>query len=343
MINLKNLNFVELKNFIKKINEPNFRAQQILKWLSDGVENFYEMSNISEKTRKKLISSSYISKIDIKKKIVSEIDRTTKYLFKLDDLNYIESVLMKYKHGFTVCISTQVGCKMNCKFCASSKNGWFRNLTCSEMIDQILAISKDSKIKISNIVLMGIGEPLDNYENIIKFLSIINCVHGLNISYRRITISTCGLANKIIDLAEKKFQITLSVSLHATNDKIRNSIMPINLKYNLKTLINACKYYVANTKRRITFEYALIREINDKTEDANKLSELVRGILCHINLIEINPIHEINFDKPNSNSVTKFIQILRKNKINVTLRRKMGEEINASCGQLRNKIINEEY
>lgn len=341
-INLKNFSFLELKEFVVgDLLEPKFRAKQLWEWLYRGVENFEQMTNISKTIRLKLEKIAYISTLFIKEKLVSKIDSTIKYLFFLEDGSFIETVLMKYDSHYSVCISTQVGCKMNCAFCASSKNGWVRNLLVSEMVDQILCVLNDNKDikRISNVVLMEIGEPLDNFENVVKFLSILNDANGFSIGHRNVCVSTCGLVDKIAKLAENNFKITLSVSLHAPTDEIRNSLMPINKSFNIKSLINTIKNYQEVTKRRVCFEYLLIKGLNDSPNDAKKLLLLLKGIISHVNLINVNPIFESNFQKSDKNDVINFIKILKANSITVTVRRKLGSDINAACGQLRIKNL----
>lgn len=290
---------------------------------------------LSKELREDLKSKVTINKMEVWKKFESEIDSTKKYLFLLEDGNIIESVLMEYKHGFSVCISTQVGCKMGCSFCASTKDGFIRNLSPAEMLNQIYMIQKDIGQSISNVVLMGSGEPLNNYENTLKFLNIIHDEKGQNISYRNITISTCGVVPRIYDLAKENIPITLSISLHTPFDKEREEIMPINKKYKLDELLKACKAYEETTSRRITFEYTLIKGVNDSSAHIEELAKLLRGLNCHVNVIPLNPIKEYNKDRPSKEDVEKFYKALDKRKIPVSIRREMGGDISASCGQLR--------
>ncbi len=338
-INLKDLTYDELCGFVTDLGEARFRAKQIFEWLYRGAESFEDMSNISKELRNKLSEVSYIGSLKIEEKYVSAIDETRKYLLQLNDGNYIEAVLMKYEHGYTICVSSQIGCRMGCKFCASTLRGKERDLTPGEIIDQVLCVQKDLGERISNIVMMGIGEPLDNFENVLKFLDIVSCPQGLNIGQRHISLSTCGLVDKIRELADKKLQITLSVSLHAPDDETRSAIMPVNKKYNISRLMEACDYYAGITGRRISFEYTLISGVNDSTEGADKLARLLRGKLCHVNLIPVNKVSETGFDKSAKSRVEAFRKRLEERGITATVRREMGSDINAACGQLRNRKI----
>ncbi len=342
MIDLKDLTYEELSDFVVSIGEPKFKAKQIFSWLHKGVRSFDEMTDISKKTKEKLLEKAFVSTLNIKEKYVSKIDKTTKYLFELEDGNSIETVVMYYKHGISVCISSQVGCRMGCNFCASTIGGLYRSLTPGEILNQVIFAGKDIGERISNIVMMGIGEPLDNYENVIKFLKNVNCEHGLNIGYRHISLSTCGIVEKIYDLAKENFPITLSVSLHAPNDKIRNEIMPISHKYSIDELIKACKDYIKTTGRRISFEYSLISGVNDSRENAIELSRLLKGMLCHVNLIPVNQVKERGYKKGTKAEVNMFVETLIKNGINATVRRELGSDISASCGQLRKKLLDGE-
>ena len=339
MIDLKSLTYDELNEFIISLKEPKFRTKQIFTWLSRGVENFDEMTNISKATREKLAGACYISKLKIKEKYVSKIDKTTKYLFELDDGNCIESVVMYYKHGISICISSQVGCRMGCKFCASTIGGLYRSLSAGEILNQVIYAQKDIGERISNIVMMGIGEPLDNFDNVIKFLHNVNHPDGLNIGYRHISLSTCGVVDKIYKLAEERLPITLSVSLHAPNDEIRNAIMPINRKYNVEQLIKACRDYINTTTRRISFEYSLISGVNDSVENAKELAGLLKNMLCHVNLIPVNHVEESGFNKGSAAQIDAFMNKLISLGINTTVRRELGSDISASCGQLRKKTL----
>ena len=337
MIDLKDLEFDELAEFIESIGEAKFRAKQIFSWLHKGVSEFSEMTDISKDLQGKLSEKSYVSTLKIRKKLVSQIDGTTKYLFELEDGNCIESVVMYYNHGITICISSQVGCRMGCRFCASTIGGKVRDLTSAEILNQVIFAEKDLGKRIGNIVIMGIGEPLDNFENVIKFLHNVNNKNGLNIGYRHIALSTCGIVPKLYELAEEDLPITLSVSLHAPNNAIRDEIMPINHKYRIEELISACRDYIKKTSRRISFEYSLIDGVNNSLEAADELSRLVSGMLCHINLIPVNKIDEREYRSGDRKKIRAFCERLEKNGINATVRRELGSDINASCGQLRKK------
>nr|WP_176718844.1 23S rRNA (adenine(2503)-C(2))-methyltransferase RlmN [Caloranaerobacter ferrireducens] len=338
---LKSLTLDELKNLFESIGEKSFRGKQAFKWIHQRMINsINDITEFSKTLKDKLNYEYKITKLQIVKRFDSKIDETKKYLFLLEDGNIIESVMMKYKHGISVCISTQVGCKMGCSFCASTKGGFVRNLTPGEIVDQVYQIQKDLDVKVSNIVLMGSGEPLDNFDNVIKFLELIHCKSGQNLGYRHITLSTCGIVPKIYELANLKIPITLSISLHSAFDNERRKIMPIANKYTIKDILDACKYYVSKTNRRITFEYTLINGVNDSVRHANELTKLLSGILCHVNLIPLNPIKEANFKTSKDANVLKFKEILESRNINTTIRREMGGDINAACGQLRRDYMN---
>ncbi len=332
MVNLKDLTYDELTEYIVGLGEKKFRAKQIFAWLHRGVESFEEMTDISKVFAEKLKENSFISVPEIYAKYVSK-DGTVKFVWQLADGEFIESVVMQYKHGQSICISTQAGCNMGCKFCASTVGGKIRDLTAGEILDQVIFASKECG-KISNIVLMGIGEPLDNYDNVIKFLKNVGDENGLNIGYRHISLSTCGLVDKIYRLAEEKMPVTLSVSLHAPNDRIRSEIMPVNNKYNITELIEACRAYINTTGRRVSFEYTLIRDVNDTEKCASELAALLRGMQCHVNLI---PVNEARENIKQTVNVQKFKAALEKRNINATVRRQLGSDISASCGQLRAK------
>ena len=325
----------ELALFLE--NEPKYRVKQLFSWLHKGA-TFDEMTNLPKKMREELSEKSYIALPTILQKYVSKLDGTVKYLFKLYDGQCIESVVMKYKHGNTICISSQAGCKMGCKFCASTRNGWVRNLTPSEMLGQVLAAQKDTGLRISNIVLMGIGEPLDNYDNVMKFLRLVSLDEGLNIGLRHISLSTCGVVDKIYSLAEEDMALTLSVSLHHSNDNDRSALMPINKKWNIDSLLDACRAYFEKTGRRISFEYAVISGVNDNKQQADSLADLLikklPKIPYHVNLIPVNTVEGTGF-KSEIKSAMAFQANLEKRGINATIRRKLGSDINASCGQLR--------
>lgn len=335
MIDILSLYPNEIEELVGSLGEKKFRAAQIFSWLYKGAEDFSQMSNLSKPFIAKLRETAEIKKITIEKKLVSALDGTVKYLFGLDDGEKIESVFMRYKHGNTICISTQAGCKMGCAFCASTINGYRRNLLPSEMLLQILKTEQDTGERISNIVLMGIGEPLDNYDNVIRFLRLVNHKDGLNIGMRHISLSTCGLIDKIDRLAEEDIPLTLSVSLHSPDNETRRSIMPVANKWTVEELIDACKRYIRKTGRRISFEYALIAGVNDSEKDAEKLGKMLSAMLCHVNLIPINPVMEKNYKKSEKNFIEVFTRTLEKYKISVTVRRKLGSDIDASCGQLR--------
>jgi len=337
MKNIKDYNLEDLKEEFIKLEEKPFRAEQVFKWLyTTNTTSFDDMTNLSLELRNKLQSQYTICNYEIIQKQESK-DGTKKYLFKLLDGNAIETVLMEYKHGKSICVSTQVGCKMGCKFCASTGIPFIRNLTAGEIVEQILAVQRDQDVKISNVVFMGIGEPLDNYDNVIKAIHILNNQKGLSIGARHISISTSGLVPKIYDLADENIQCTLSISLHATNDEKRTSMMPVNKKYPISELIEACKYYIGKTNRRISFEYALAKDNNDNLEDAKELVKLLKGMLCHVNLIPINKIENGAFYKSSNENIIKFRDYLNDRGIVATIRRELGSDIEAACGQLRRK------
>lgn len=337
---IKSLNLSELTEMIIRLDMPKYRAKQIYKWLHvKNVNDFLDMTDISNKDISLLVENFYISSLKIAKRLVSKIDNTVKYLYMLDDGNCIESVLMKYKHGYSVCVSTQVGCKMGCKFCASTIAGFVRNLTPGEILEQVYSANRDCPERISNVVLMGIGEPLDNYDNVLKFLTLLSNEDGFNLSLRHVSLSTCGAVDKIYALAEHRLGLTLSVSLHAPNDEIRSASMPINNKWNMSELLNACRYYANATGRRISFEYALIHGVNDSDENAVLLAKKLKGMLCHVNLIPVNRVDETGFTPADSKRVRRFTDILTSFGINTTVRRTLGADINAACGQLRREQI----
>lgn len=340
MKDIKSIPLTVLKDLFKEDGIPAFRAEQIFLWLQKGsVSTFDEMKNIPKELRAKLGEKYYISVAKVEKKLISCYDNTIKYLYRLYDGHTVESVLMSYHHGNTLCLSTQVGCKMGCTFCATGKQGFKRNLTAGEMLCQVQASQIDSGRKINNLVLMGMGEPLDNYENVLDFLSIINDEKGLNIGMRHITLSTCGICDKIYDLADKKTQINLSVSLHAPNDTMRQKTMPINKKYGIDELLRACEYYAEQTRRRITFEYALIADVNDSEKNAQELASKLKNIHCHVNLIPVNPVKGAEYKPAQKKKTIKFLSVLEKGGINATVRRTLGADINASCGQLKSETL----
>ena len=338
MTDIKSLTKQELDSVIKDMGLPSFRSQQIYQWLHrEGVSSFDEMTNLSKDLRQKLSESFFIPHCEIEQKYESRLDETVKYLFKLYDGEYIESVIMKYKYGYTICVSSQVGCKMGCTFCASTLAGFKRNLLPAEMESQLHAAQRDLNIRISHIVLMGIGEPLDNYDNVIKFIRSVNNENGLNISMRDITLSSCGIVDKMYALMNEGMPITLTISLHAPNDEIRSKTMPINKKYGVDEVIAACKEYYNKTSRRVSFEYTLIKDFNDTPECARELSEKLKGGGFHVNLIPVNDVEERGNIRSSDKAVNNFLEILKLNSINATIRRTLGKDINASCGQLRRK------
>lgn len=325
----------ELEAALAEIGEKKFRAKQIYEWLHvQRVSEFDKMSNISLSLRTKLDEEFYINSINIVKKLESHIDNTVKYLYELSDGNHVECVMMEYKHGNSLCISTQVGCKMGCRFCASTIAGFKRNLLPSEMLLQIYTAEKESGKHVDSLVLMGIGEPLDNFDNVVKFLQLLSYETGKNMSLRHVSLSTCGLVNRIYDLAEYKFGLTLSISLHAVTDKKRSEIMPVNNRFCISELLQACRDYIDKTGRRISFEYSVIHGVNDSPEDAAGLIKLLKNMNCHVNLIPVNEIKERDF-KANRKSLEKFEEMLIKGGLNATTRRTLGADINAACGQLR--------
>lgn len=334
---IKSLTVEELENLITDMGEPKFRAGQIFKWLQGGVTSFDQMTDIPLKLRARLENDCYIASLKILRKLRSRIDGTVKYLYELYDGETIESVLMKYEHGYSLCISTQVGCRMGCSFCATGLGGIVRNLTSSEMLAQITTAQLDENIRISNVVMMGMGEPLDNFENSVRFLQLVSHPKGLNIGLRHISLSTCGLVSGIEKLKEYNFPITLSVSLHAPFDSIRSDMMPINKRWSIEELLKACREYQKVTTRRISFEYALIEGVNDSEECADRLAKILKGIMCHINLIPVNPVKENSNKSPDKNKILKFQKRLNEKGLNTTVRRTLGADINASCGQLRRK------
>lgn len=338
MSDIKSMTLTEIQNLMTELDQPKFRAKQIYQWLQvHGVMDYSEMTNISKDLRQILSEKYPIRSCTIEMKQVSKIDGTVKYLFKLVDGNFIESVLMKYKYGYTLCISSQVGCKMGCVFCASTKSGCVRNLFPSEMIGQIHAAQRDMNIRVSHVVMMGMGEPLDNFDNAMRFLELVGDNQGLNLSLRNISLSTCGVVPRIYDLMEKHLQLTLSVSLHAPNNEMRSKVMPINRKYPIEELLSACREYTDRTSRRISFEYAMIRDNNDSDACAYELASLLKGMLCHVNLIPANEITESSHKRSTTERLERFVYILNSKGINATVRRSLGSDIDASCGQLRSR------
>ena len=330
------LTFEELAEKLGALGQPKFRTKQVFEWLhSKQVLDFARMTNLSIQFREQLGKNFYINEIKIRKKLVSQLDDTVKYLYQLRDREFVETVVMRYHHGNSICVSTQVGCRMGCSFCASTKAGFVRHLTPSEILGQIYTAERDLGEKISNVVLMGIGEPLDNFDNVLTFLELLSNPEGRNLGMRHVTISTCGLVDQIYRLAEKNLQITLSISLHAPNDRLRSQTMPINRRYPIDELLAACRAYADRTGRRVSFEYALIDGLNDSSAHAKELASRIRGMLCHVNLIPVNRIEERNYASSSQQNVRRFVQVLESYGINATVRRTLGQDINAACGQLR--------
>ncbi|MCM1468782.1 MAG: 23S rRNA (adenine(2503)-C(2))-methyltransferase RlmN [Alistipes sp.] len=339
-MDIKSLNRTELEKYIIENGYPKFRAQQLYQWLHQKrAASFDEMTNLPAALRESLSRQTELVALQPLQVLVSGIDGTRKYLFGLGDGNVIESVFMRYKHGNSVCISSQAGCRMGCRFCASTLDGLARNLTPSEMLEQIYAIERHTGERISNVVVMGSGEPLDNYDNLLKFIELLTDEKGMNISQRNLTVSTCGIVPKIRELAEKGLGITLAVSLHASSDEKRKELMPVANTYPIRELLDACRYYFEKTGRRLTFEYSLVRGVNDTDGDAGELARLLRGLNCHVNLIPVNPIKERGYRQSGTKTVQDFKKRLEKYGINVTIRREMGRDINGACGQLRKSYI----
>ena len=339
--NIKNYTLEDLKEELKAIGEKPFRAEQIFKWLYiDKATSFDDMTNLSLDLRKKLSEIYEIKEFEIVHKLVSK-DGTKKYLFNVkdEDNNLIETVLMSYHHGFTICVSSQIGCKMGCKFCASTGIPFSRDLEAGEIVEQLLSIERDEGVKISNIVFMGIGEPLDNFDNVMKSIEIINHQKGLNIGARHISISTSGLVSRIKELADRKMQCTLSISLHSSNNKKRSEMMPVNNRYPIEELMDACKYYIEKTNKRISFEYALAKDNNDNLDDAKDLVKLLKGMIAHVNLIPINKIDDGAYVKSTNENIIKFRDYLNDHGIVATIRRELGSDIDAACGQLRRQNL----
>ena len=334
---IKSLRLEELSSLLSQMGEPAFRAKQVYAWLHRGVKSFDEMTNLSKQLRLQLDERFEITVPEVVRKQTSAMDGTIKYLWRLRDGNCVETVLMRYYHGNTVCISSEVGCPMGCAFCASTIGGLVRRLTASEMLDEVLFTQLDSGLEISNIVLMGIGEPLDNYDTVLRFLELINSPEGMNIGMRHISLSTCGIVPRILELAESKLQLTLSVSLHAPDDETRNKIMPVNRRWPVDELLSACRRYFEQTGRRISFEYAMIRDVNDSPETAALLLQKLRGLQAHVNLIPLNNVEESPLKPSTRQSIQRFQQILESGGVTCTVRRTLGSDIDASCGQLRRK------
>ncbi len=336
MIDLKSMTESELEELLAGLGQPRFRAKQLFGWLHQKQAlSFEEMTNLPAALRRQLSESCSLTALTVERKLVSSLDGTVKYLYRLSDGEHVESVLMRYEHGNSLCISSQVGCKMGCAFCASTKAGFVRNLTASEILEQVYMAGRDTGEKISSIVMMGIGEPLDNYENVLRFLELIASPDGLNLSHRHISLSTCGIVDKIYDLAERDLQITLSISLHATDDAARSGMMPVNRRWGIAELLEACRYYTGRTHRRISYEYALIAGVNDGRAQALALASLLKGTLCHVNLIPVNYVKEAGYEKSPKERIYAFQKVLGEKGINATVRRTLGADINAACGQLR--------
>lgn len=341
-LDIKSLPYEQLIAQIEAMGEKKFRAGQLYDWMHKKcVGSFDEMTNLSKDLREKCKEKFDYTSLTLLREQTSKIDGTKKFLFELYDGNVVESVWMKYKHGNSVCISSQVGCRMGCRFCASTLDGLTRNLRPSEMLDQIYAITKATGERVSNVVVMGTGEPFDNYENLLVFIRMLTDEHGLNISQRNLTVSTCGLVPKIYELAKEKLQITLALSLHATTDEKRKQLMPIAYQYTIEELMQACAHYANETGRRVTFEYSMVKGVNDTQEDAELLSRLAKRAGAHVNLIPVNPIKERDFKAPDTRFVQAFQNKLEKNRIAVTIRREMGRDIDGACGQLRKRHLDE--
>lgn len=339
MENILDYTLNELSTWMVNNGESKFRSKQVISWIYKEVWSFDNMKNIPNNLKEKLKENFYIGIPQIQEKYISNIDDTTKLLLRFSDGNIIETVVMKYKHGNSICVSTQVGCRMGCKFCASTLGGRVRDLTSGEILAQIIVAQHFIKDRISNIVLMGSGEPLDNFDNVLKFIEIVNAEYGLNIGQRHITLSTCGIVPKIKELSEKKLSITLAISLHTTTDEKRKNIMPIANKYSIKEILDVCREYINKTNRRITFEYSLVKDVNDSIEDAKALGNLLKGLLCHVNLIPINEIKENDFKRSSDRTIENFEKTLKNLGVEVTVRREMGSDINAACGQLRKSYL----
>lgn len=341
-IDIKSMNMQELCEYIEASGEKKFRAKQIYEWLHRKlVRDFDDMSNLPKSLRDRLKEECYIAKLEAAEVLTSQLDGTQKYLFRLEDGNVIESVLMKYKFGNSVCISTQVGCRMGCRFCASTLDGLERCLTTSEMLDEIYRIQSSTGERVSNIVLMGTGEPMDNYDNVLKFVKMITDENGLHISQRNITISSCGLIENIKRLADEQLQITLALSLHASDDETRKSLMPIANKYSISEILDTCDYYFRKTGRRVTFEYSLVAGVNDTKDEADRLGRLLKNMHGHVNLIPVNPIKEREYKQSDKKAIMDFKKQLESYGINVTVRREMGRDIDGACGQLRKRYMDE--
>ena len=336
---IRSLNLIELTEAVEALGEKKFRATQIFEWLhKKQADSFSDMTNVSNALKEKLSEEYMIYTVKKERMQESKEDGTRKYLFELYDGEYVESVFMRYSHGNSVCVSSQVGCRMGCSFCASTLDGLVRNLSAGEILGQIYSIMKDTGERVSNVVIMGSGEPFDNYDNVLKFMRLLSDEKGLNISGRNITVSTCGLVDKIRQFADEEMTATLALSLHASNDEKRRQIMPIANKYSIDEIIDACRYFFDKTGRRLTFEYSLIAGVNDSENEANELSKILKGLNCHVNLIPVNPVVETGYKSPSREAALSFKSKLEKNHINVTIRREMGRDIDGACGQLRRRV-----
>ena len=340
---IKSMNLPELTEFVKELGEKPFRAKQLYQWMHVKLApSLDDMTNLSKDFRERLKENAHYTSLETVEMFEAGIDGTRKYLFGLGDGNIIESVLMRYKHGNSVCISSQVGCRMGCRFCASTLDGLERNLTAGEMLDQIYRIQMSTGERVSNVVVMGSGEPMDNYDNLIRFIHLLSDENGLNISQRNITVSTCGIVPGIKKLCEEGLSITLALSLHAPNDEVRKTLMPVANQYSLSEVLPACKEYFEKTGRRLTFEYSLVQGVNDNLEEAKKLAALLKDMHGHVNLIPVNPIKERDYKQSNKEAIEEFKSYLEKKGINVTVRREMGRDIGGACGQLRKSYLKKE-
>ncbi|HYE80586.1 MAG TPA: 23S rRNA (adenine(2503)-C(2))-methyltransferase RlmN [Clostridia bacterium] len=337
--NIKDLSYDELLAYVEENGLPKFRAGQIFEWIYKDAGTFGEMTNLPKGLIEVLERDFYIGRVRIEAMQHSKIDNTRKYLLCFEDGNAVECVLMEYSYGKTICISTQIGCRMSCEFCASTVGGLIRSMSSGEMLEEVMAVSRDIGERIGNIVLMGTGEPFDNYDQVLKFIRVINHEKGLNIGQRHITLSTSGIVPRIYDFADEKLQCTLAISLHAAEDEARSKIMPVNRKYNIEKLMEACRYYIKLTNKRVTFEYALMKDVNDSSKDAHKLGTLLKGMLCHVNLIPVNKVEGKEFVKASKDRIDSFKETLEGFGIETTVRRELGSEIDAACGQLRQKYM----
>ena len=335
LLDCKSMPPEELREQVVSRGIPAFRAAQLRTWLDAGATSFEEMTNLPRALQEKFRTFFWIPPVKIEKKLVSQRDNTVKYLYSLADGENVESVLMQYHHGWSQCLSTQVGCRMGCSFCATGMGGFARNLLASEMIGQIEAAQKDTGVRVSSVVLMGMGEPLDNFDNVLRFLQMLSEPGGVHIGMRHVSLSTCGLVDQIYRLMDQNLQLTLSVSLHAPNDELRSRMMPINRRWPVEQLMQACRDYFRTTGRRISFEYALIKGVNDSPADAQKLAKLLDGMICHVNLIPVNPVKERGYDRTAQQDIRRFVDTLGRLGVNATVRRELGSDINAACGQLR--------